>query len=182
MTAILVVLLIKTVLKGLAKILYAMQITQILVNLIFICIIVNISLPLVYLIVACVLILVFILVIFTVYMYKKNNDSLPKWLFYGLSGLAFGAVSSVMVVGFVLDSISDFIAFSVTLLTFAGVGLGVSTFQLYNKAKNRYVSPTIYSAYGLPVYRFDSTTEILQKTELFVYIHFIALILLVVYS
>jgi hypothetical protein len=40
----------------------------------------------------------------------------------------------------------------------------------------------IFSAYGLPVFKFDSTTETLKRSETFVYIHYASLIGLVVYA
>jgi hypothetical protein len=175
-------LLVQTLQKKLAKLLYALQITQILLCLIFICIVVNFNLPLAYLAVAGALIFYFVVGVAAYYIYKHNNDSAPKWLVYAIVGIVFLSVASVMVVGFLSDIVSDIIGFTVTMLTFSGIGLALSSYQFYSRLANRYEVPVVYSAYGLPAYKFDSTTETLKKVEAYVYVHFVSLIWVVVYS
>jgi hypothetical protein len=123
MVLILVSLLIETLQKKLGKVLYAMQITQILLSLIFICIVISVDLSIAYLALTGAIIFYFIVIVGAYYIYKRNNDSAPKWLIYTIFGIVFLSVVSVMIVGFISDAISDFLGFSVTMLAFIGIGL-----------------------------------------------------------
>lgn len=163
MILILANLLIQTLQKKLAKLLYALQITQILLCLVFICVVVNFNLPTAYLALAGALIFYFLAGVAAYYIYKRNNDSAPKWLVYTIVGIVFLSIISVMVVGFVSDTVSDVVGFTVTMLSFSGIGMGLAAYQFYKKLVGRYEVPIVYSAYGLPVYKFDSTTETLKK-------------------
>lgn len=157
MVLILVALLIRTLQKKLEKLLYALQISQILLALIFICVIVSFNLPLIYLTLTIALIFAFVVIVFSYYIYKSNDDSLPNWLLFTLFGLVFVSVCTFMIAGFITDFISDFIVFSTTILIFVAVGLAYSSYQFYKGFSNRYEVPIVYSAYGLPNYKFDST-------------------------
>lgn len=182
MILILANLLVQTLQKKLSRVLYAMQISQVLLCLVFICIVVNFNLPIVYLAVAGALIFYFVIGVVAYYLIKRNNDSPPKWLVYALIGIVFASIAAVIAVGFVVGGISPVTGFSAAMLVIPGIGLCLSTYQFYTRLIGRFEVPMVYSAYGLPAYKFDSTTETLKKSEAFIYVHFVSLVWLVVYS
>lgn len=182
MVLILVRLLITTVQKKLTKLLYIIQITQILLALIFICVLISFNLPLIYLAIAIALIVAFVIIVLSYYVYLHNNYSLPNWLMYTHIGIVFAATCTFMIAGFITDTISDYVVFSTTILVFVLVGLGYGSVQFYRGFATRYEVPVVYSAYGLPNYKYDSTVETLKKKEAHVYVHYISLMLLTVYS
>jgi hypothetical protein len=109
------------------------------------------------------LIAAFVIVVVSYYIYIKNGNSLPNWLMYTHFGLVLASTLIFMIAGFITDMISDYVVFSVTILAFVVVGLAYSSYQFYHGYSNRYEIPIVYSAYGLPNYKFDGTTETLKK-------------------
>ena len=79
------------------------------------------------------------------------------WIIYPISGIIIvGACVTVMIYAFTDKTFDNFYGFSVTYLVINFLILLYGTYQLYSDFIDRFDHPNFYSAYGSPVYKYDS--------------------------
>jgi hypothetical protein len=91
--------------------------------------------------------------------YLTMNKSIP-WIFYPITGVLIVLTCfAIMIYAFVVDTFDNFYGFSVTYLVINLLLLGYASFLIYRDMLNRLEKPNFYSAYGSPIYKYDSSLQ-----------------------
>ena len=141
------------------KKLYVTQVVQIILLMVFdvALVYVNFSSPYYY-IIAIAAIFYFILALSFYYVYTTFKRAIPKWVYIAYGAVLMATFMGVIVGAFFVNSISIMTTFSIAVLTPIGALLAFGWVQFYRRHLNRFETVVIYSAYGLPAYKFNSET------------------------
>jgi hypothetical protein len=114
--------------------------------------------------------------------YNNLEGSVPTSVKATCALLIVSGVVTIAVLGYVLQVASNFAIFSFVMWAGYIVLLLTASAMFYQQEENRFESPHVYSAYGQPVYKFDSHTEKLKRSITHKVIYDLAGIVVVVYS
>lgn len=96
------------------------------------------------------------------YFHDKQPNTIIKGICWGL--LIFGVIG-LSLVAFILDFFSSFAVFTcIMLCCYLGL-MSVAGALFYQTEMNKYECPHVYSAYGLPIYKFDSRSQKIKASK-----------------
>ena len=72
--------------------------------------------------------------------------------------LLIGGIIALAVLGFAFNLASDFAVFSFVMGSLYIILFVIASAMYYDRETNKYETPLVYSAYGQPIYKFESRT------------------------
>lgn len=150
-------------------------------TIVFICVFLGFTAPvLLAVIVSVVLFLLCIAAIPIAYIYIEGH--LPTYV-KAICGIAIiGGVIILALMGFILQIASNFAIFTFIMISLYVILFIVATVIFYQKQADKYEQPHVYSAFGEPIYRFDSGSEQIKSSKNHKVLYDVASVVLVVYA
>ena len=130
--------------------------TKILLILVLICVVLGIHFALVVVVVTVTIIVLAGVGLIGIY-FRVAQDVIPKWVSILIFCVFFIGIVALAVLGLVFDVVSSLAVFTI-ISGMIEISLLAASFAIYiQKHNKRYEAPHVYSAYGYPIYCFESS-------------------------
>ena len=87
--------------------------------------------------------------------YLKHNKTLPRMIVYLTMGILLLTALTVMIAGYIIYSLDDFLGFCITYMIINVIIMGYGVYLLYRDIDSEFERPNFFSPFGLPVYKVD---------------------------
>lgn len=114
--------------------------------------------------------------------YNNIEGNTPTIIKIICACLIGGGVAAIAIVGWVTDVGSNFAVFSFVMGAIYAVLFVVASAMFLEREANQFDTPHVYSAYGKPVYKFESHTEKLKSSISHKVVYDLSNIVLVLYA
>lgn len=116
-----------------------------------------------YIIIACGIMFYFLLGLALYYLLTRYNMAPPKWVYYVFISIVIATLLGIIIAAFFINFMSIMATFSVAMLIPISLVVIFGWSQFYYRYHQRFDNVVVYSAYGLPAYRFVSEKEAMKK-------------------